>query len=154
MTENVPAVPERRELAVPGTGELVDLNDEQSCARALATVRDFESELREVKGILTGAIVERSKVLGSKTIPLEDGRVATVSTDREVVYDAEAIEQAFRELGMPEERIREIVEETVTYKVKAVEAKRAAGANPEYDRVLKENARDVDKTPYVSIRRR
>ena len=154
MTENLPAVPEGREIAVPGTGELVDPNDEQACARALATLRDFDQQIREAKSALTFAIVERSKILGSKTIPLDDGRVATVSSSREVVYDAEAIERAFRDLGMPEQRIREIVEETVTYKVKAVEAKRAAGANPDYDRVVKENARDVEKTPYVSIRRR
>lgn len=141
------------DLAIPGTGELVNLDDHRSCARALASLRYLESEFREAKAILTRAIAEEAARQGTKTLELEDGRKAVVSGGSEMEYDAEALEQGLRDAGMPEFRIREVVEETVTYKVKAVEAKRAAGANPAYEAVVERCRRTVEKPFVVSIRR-
>jgi Arc/MetJ family transcription regulator len=133
---------------------LVDLEDEVAVAQGLVDLRNFESLVKEAKAILTDAFRARTQVLGTKTVHLPDGRVASLSAEKEIEYDAEAIEEALRALGMPEERIREIVEERVSYKVRAVEMKRAAGANPEYDRVMQDHSREVEKNVYVQIRRR
>lgn len=142
------------ELVIPGVGELVDLSNEVECVQALAAVRDFESQLKEAKAALTRAIVERASELGTKTLVLPDGSKASVKGGKEVVYDAHEIEEGLRALGMPEWRIREIVIEEISYKVSAVEAKRAAGANEQYDAVINNAKETIESTPYVSISRK
>jgi alcohol dehydrogenase class IV len=143
---------ERREIVLPGIGQIVDLTDGQDSAVALATVRDLERQLKEIKSVLTDAIVDHARVLGTKTLRLNDGRVATLSAGTETIYDAERIETGLRALGMPEERIREVVVETLAYKVNAVEAKRVAGANPDYAKVIEDFSQTVHRPIYVSMR--
>jgi len=139
------------DLVVPVIGTVVDLGNTADCARALQDIRDLEWRLRETKAALVDAIVQHSKEEGSKTIHFEGGKVE-VRGDSETVYDAEEIEQGLRAAGMPEHRIREIVVEQVSYKVAALEAKRAAGANPEYAKVIEAHKRVVEKTPSVSVK--
>lgn len=142
------------ELAIPGTGQVVSLDNEVECAQALSAVRAFESQIREAKNILTSAIVERSQVLGTKTIHLPDGTKAEIRGGPESTYDHMEIEENLRALGMPENRIREIIVEEISYKVSVREAKRAAGANESYASVI-ENAKQVNEKPfYVVISRR
>lgn len=142
------------ELAIPGTGQVVSLDNEVECAQALSAVRAFESQIREAKNILTSAIVERSQILGTKTIHLPDGTKAEIRGGPESTYDHMEIEENLRALGMPENRIREIIVEEISYKVSVREAKRAAGANESYASVI-ENAKQVNEKPfYVVISRR
>lgn len=139
------------ELVVPGVGELVDLDDENQCAMALVALREFEQQVRDVKAALSLAIAERAKVLGTQTITLDDGRKATIKGGVEVSYDATEVEDGLRRLGCPEERIRQIVREEVTYKVSAREAQRAAAANEEYAKVIEAAKMTVPKPAYISI---
>lgn len=142
------------ELAVPGVGQLVDLSNEVECVQALAAVRDFEQQLREAKATLTAAIVEKGRMLGTKTLTLPDGSKATIKGGTETVYDALEIEEGLRALGMPEERIREIIVEEVSYRVAAGEAKRAAAANEDYAKVI-ENAKETKEVnSYVTLSRK
>ena len=141
------------ELVVPGSGELVSLDDEIACCKALRTVQDMEAQLREAKRTLASAIAARARVLGTRTITLPGGQKAQVGSDHETVYDAEAIEDDLRQAGMPESRIKDIIEVTVTTRVRAGEAKRAAAANPEYARVIENHRREVERSPSVSFRR-
>lgn len=138
------------ELVVPGIGEVVNLDDPRQVSLALDAVRDLERTLRAVKGELTRAIVHASEIAGTKTLYLE-GVKAVVKSGPVTVYDAEAIEAGLRQAGMPEDRIREIVVETVTYSVAAVKAKQAAGANPAYAAVIDANKREEEKDPSVSL---
>jgi hypothetical protein len=140
-------------LPIPVTGEVVDLADYQSCARALDSIRDIEYQLRTAKAALSDAIAQEAARRGVKSLELGDGRKAVVGGGTTVEYDAEQMEIGLRTAGMPEDRIREIVEETVTYKVKAGEAKRAAGANPDYAVVVDACRREIEKPAYVSLRR-
>lgn len=139
------------ELMVPGIGEVVALNDPRQVAIAIDGIRDLQRQLRLVTTELTNAIVYASQVAGTKTLHLEGGVKATLGSDTVTVYDAEQIEIGLREAGMPEERIREIVKETVSYVVDAVKAKQAAGANPAYAAVIDANKRVDAKQPSVSI---
>lgn len=142
------------ELAIPGTGQLVSLDNEVECAQALAAVRDYERQIKEAKAVLTSAIVDRSRILGTKTIPLPDGGKAEIRGGPESTYDVTEIEENLRALGMPEDRLREIVVEEISYKLSVREAKRASGANSDYASVI-ENAKKVEEKPfYVSISRR
>lgn len=142
-----------QELAVPGTGEIVDLTDAPACAVALDAIRDFESHIREAKAALTRAIVEEATRQGVRSIELPNGARAEISPAVEVVYDALALAEGLREAGMPEERINELIEETVSYKVKAVEVKKAASANPEYAKVVEDARSEQPKAQYITIRR-
>ena len=141
-----------RELVVPGLGEIVPLDDPAKVAIALDSVRDLERNLREIKSELTAVIVYHAQVQGTKTLHL-DGVDATIKSGSKTEYDPEAIEQGLREAGMPEERIREIVKETISYSVDAVKAKQAAGANPAYAAVIEANRQVIEAPPYVTIKR-
>jgi hypothetical protein len=141
------------ELAIPGTGELVKLDDEVACALALDAVREYERLLREAKSALTEAIIERATVLGVRSFALPDGRRAEVSASTESVYDAQAVEDGLRAAGMPEERIAEIIEEQVSYRVRAAQAKRAAAANPAYAAVIEASRTEHSRNRYISLKR-
>lgn len=141
------------ELAIPGTGELVDLSDTPACVAALDALRNYESLIREAKATLTRAVIEEATRQGVRSIELPDGSRAEISPASEIIWDAEGMEEGLREAGMPEERISQIIEQTVTLKVKTAEAKKAAAANPEYARVVGEARSEQPKTQYVSIRK-
>lgn len=142
------------ELVVPGVGEVVDLSDEIACVEALVAVRNFESQIREAKAMLTAAIVERARVMGTQTLTLPNGSKASLRGGTETVYDATEIEENLRALGCPEERIREIVVEEISYKVSAREAKRAGAANSEYKAVIEGATETIEKPVYVSVSRK
>jgi hypothetical protein len=134
----------------PHTGELVNLDDPVSVARVLDEIREHESALREVKRVLTGALVEESRRQGSKTLRL-DYMEAEVTGGERVEYDPEVLLE-LRDAGLPEDRFDALVRAEVTYKVSAAEAKRIAASNPVYARVV-ERARRVVEVPFrVSVK--
>lgn len=142
------------ELALPHSGELIDLTSPAQCADAYQAIQAMEARLAEAKRMLARAAAHHAGIEGTRTIRLTGGRVARVKGGPETVYDAEAIERGLRRAGMPEDRIAEIVTTEVTYKVKAMEAKRAAGANPKYARVIKRASTTIDRSPGIEIRKR
>lgn len=144
---------EARTIEVPGTGELVSSDDPLACARALDDLRNYESHLKEVKSALSDVVIEYGLGRGEQTVAMPDGRKAVISPDHEWQWDAEGLERALRSAGMPEDRIRAIVRETVSYSVVAGEAKRAAAAKPEYAAAVEAHRQRVEKKRYVSVKR-
>lgn len=144
-------VREDRTLVLPTTGEVVNLDDESSCALALEQLRQAEQVLGDMKRQLVEAIVARSELLGSRTLDVRGGKKAIVKTSPTVQYDAEEIELGLRAAGMPEDRIRQIVKEEISYRVAATEAKKAAGANAAYREVIERHSREVESRPTVSV---
>lgn len=145
---------ESETILLPHTGEVVSLRDATGCVVALDEVRRMEAHLREAKRLLSQAVAEECKRRGVKSLTIRGGRRAEVRGGPEKVYDAETLERDLRALGMPEDRLREIVTEQVTYSVVAREAKRAAGANEEYARAVERNTTEVERPVTVTIRRR
>ena len=145
---------ESTDLVLPGTGELVDLSDTPACVAALDALRNYESLIREAKATLTRALIEEATRQGVRSIELPNGDRAEVSPAFEIVWDAELLEQRLRDAGMPEERISQIIEQTVTLKVKTGEAKKAAAANPDYAEAVQEARLEQPKPQYVTIRKR
>jgi hypothetical protein len=138
------------ELVVPGIGQVVNLDAPKEVAVALDSIRDLEYQLRIVKQDLTRALVHASEQAGSKT--LRYGNVqAIIRGGTTVIYDAEEIRSGLLAAGMSEERVAEIVVETVSSKVSANEAKRAASANPAYAAVIDAHKTEVDVPPSVSV---
>lgn len=139
---------------IPGTGEVVDLTDPLAVAEALGNLRDFERMTYEWKQMMTRIVVEHGRTTGSLTIELPDGSKAEISDRPRVTYDAEAIEEELRAAGMPEESIAKIIKEEVTHTVKAVEAKKAARANPVYEEIIERHRTEEPSNPSVTIRRK
>jgi hypothetical protein len=138
-------------VILPASGEQIDLNDLAQVCRAFQSVKEIESQLREAKGVLRDAVLHHSSLLGSKTMHVAGGGKVEVKGGTVTQYDAESIETDLRAAGMPEERIREIVVETVTYSVKAAEAKKAASANPVYAEIIARHRQVFEARATVSV---
>jgi len=142
------------EVALPGTHEVVNLEDGHAVARALDGIRQHERDVIDAKRLLTRALVAYKQHIGARTFELEDGRKVEVDTGSEFSYDAEAIEAELREAGMPEDRISQIIREEVTHRVVAAEAKKAAAASDVYREIIERNRTETEKSPSVTIRRK
>jgi hypothetical protein len=141
------------EVILP-TGEIVNLEDPASCAAAIGKVREIESQLRELKGYAVDALAAYMEHRGSgKTLHLEDGQKVALKGGEEICWDAHQLEDDLRAAGMPEDRIREIVIEEVSYKVVAAEAKKAASVNPDYAAAVERARHAVPARPSISISR-
>jgi hypothetical protein len=138
------------EIVVPG-GMLVDLDDPRSVAQGIGLVRDIEGQLRLLKQQLVALLEEETVRQGTKTLTFEDGSRAIIGGGSKREIDAHAVEQGLRALGMPEERISQIVQIDMRYSVAAREADKAARANPEYARVIEAATRVVDAPVTVKV---
>jgi hypothetical protein len=124
-------IAEQPQLVVPLTGELVDLRDPNHVAAALNQVREMKNQLDNARMVLEQVLRLEAVRQGTKTLHLEKC-TAVISGGETVEYDGEQLIRLLEQAGMPQERINEIVETVVTYKVNALKAKHAAGANPDY----------------------
>jgi len=138
-------------LIVPGTGEVINLEDPTACLRILIDIRELESRFREAKGALTEALAAEFSRQGTKTLEFS-GVKATLGPDNEIVWDVEVLGQ-LRDLGLPEERMDALITAEITYKVNGSVAKQIAAANPAYAEVIERAKSRVPKTPYVSVKR-
>jgi hypothetical protein len=140
----------QNEIAVPGTGELVDLDNPVAVARALDTLREYERMVREVREVLADRLRDERRAQGVRQLDY-DGITVKFSADTETRYDAEGLEDRLRAAGMPEARISDIVVQTVERKVRAVEAKRAAAVNPAYAEAVELSREIVEKRQTVTV---
>jgi hypothetical protein len=141
-------VREAESILVPALGTQVDLAKPGEVGTALRDIQALEGRFREVKRILKGALVAHWSTGGlRKTYTIEGGRKVVITGGPEKLYDAEAIRDELLAAGMPDERVSEIVVETVSYAVRAVEAKAAAASNPEYAAIIERNTTVIEK-PY------
>ncbi len=141
------------ELVVPGVGQLVSLDEPREVALAIDAIRDLEFQLRAAKQDLTRALVHASQQEGSKTLRYE-GVEVVVKGGSATHYDAAEIYTGLIDAGMSAERAGEIVKHTVTQKVDASQAKRAASANPEYAAVIYAHTTTIDVPHSVSVSRK
>ena len=142
-----------QELVVPGTGEIISLDDPVQCAKALGAIRALEGQLRDLKTELTSRVLAECSRQGSKTLDIGDGTKAEVKGGSEVVWDYDKL-SALVDAGLPLERYRLLVVETIDRKVDARVAKQLASANPEYGRIIEEARSVYEKPAYISIRHR
>lgn len=143
--------PKTEVIALPD-GQVLDLADTGQVARAYDDMQQLKRMLREVEGKLKEALIEHSQSTGTKTFSVEGAKVE-IKGGEETRYDAQAIKRALKDAGMPEDRIKEIVRETIEYKVAAVEAKKAARANEKYAAIIKEFSTVEKKNPTVAVTR-
>ena len=149
--EVTPEVEPGTSLVLPQSGVLVDLADERQVTMAYQDIKSLKDAVMDADRRLREALKEISTVKGSKTFYIDGlGKVELRGGDR-TEYDAMAVEEGLRELGCPEDVIREIVVETISYKVDGNRARRAASANPDYARVIEGARRTVETLPSVLV---
>lgn len=120
------------------------------CLRVLTRIRELERELREAKSLLTDELSLEFSRQGKKTLEF-NGVKAELRGGTEIVWDIETLEQ-LRDLGLPEERMDELVKAEVTYKVNTAVAKQLAAANSDYAAVIASAKTEIPKAQYVSIK--
>jgi hypothetical protein len=140
------------ELLLPLTGELVALDDPHQVAVALEGVRRLKGKLDDARRALEDALRFESERAGSRTLHLGD-LDAVVSGGERVEYDELELAEQLRAAGLPEERLAELIVETVSYRVDQRVARSVAAANPMYAAAL-ERCRRVVPAPWrVAIKR-
>lgn len=137
------------ELVYPITGEIVNFDDPAGCVRLLGEIRTLEQQLKNLKAELTLALEQEFSRQGRKTIEV-NGTKAELRGGSGVVWDIEVLDE-LRTLGLPEERMDELMQAEITYKVNANVAKQIAAANPEYAEVIERARNHVPKPIYVSL---
>lgn len=138
------------ELAVPGIFEVVSLDDARAVAVALESLKDLRRQMRLAEAELTRALIYESQRQGTKTLHMEGVKVV-LKGGSITTYDAEAIETELREAGMPEDSIRLVVKETVSYVVDGVRAKAAASANPAYAKIIERHKTITEREASATI---
>jgi hypothetical protein len=145
-------IAEQPQLVVPLTGELVDLRKPDDVADVLEQVREMKHQLDNARGILEQVLRLEAARQGTKTLHLADC-TAVISGGETVEYDGAELARRLEQAGMPADRVHQVVELIVTYKVNAAKAKAAASANPAYAAAV-EQTRVVKPVPWrVSLRR-
>lgn len=139
------------ELIVPASGEIVNLNDVAEVARAYRSVIEIENALRSAKDTLRDALVAQKLIRGTGTFHVDGLGKVEVKGGNDLVWDAWALKRDLLEAGMPRERVAEIVVETIDARVSAVEAKKAASANPAYAEIVERHRTTSPKRPSVSV---
>lgn len=150
MADEPEVVEQSSALVLPASGILVNLEDEREIAVAYRDLKKLKDQVMDAERILRDAMRYRSEALGTKTFHLDGiGKVELRGGQRVDWPDPQALENDLREVGCPEDVIREIIVEQVTWKVDGNRARRAAAANPVYEKVIESHK--VTTTPLPSV---
>lgn len=121
---------EPRELLDVATGQLLPATVENA-AIVLEAARAMKDRIQMVIRDAEAYLAEASREQGTKTFHVPGFKIE-LSGGESVSYDPEALAEALRVAGCPEERIAEVVVATVSYKVNRSVLRQLAGANPDY----------------------
>jgi hypothetical protein len=134
------------------TGEMIDAKDAPRVAKYLADLREMKSgPLDAAIKACEAALIDYAEAQGKKTLRM-GGIAAEVYGGSSIEWDAELLQEGLREAGLPEDRLAEVVVETVTYKVVTQEAKRVAAANPAYAAAVAAARTDIPEPRRVRIK--
>lgn len=140
---------ESREIALPGIGTLIDLNDLPSVAYGIDQLRTLKRNVDLALADLTDAVKNHTIEQGTKTMRAGDFVVKFSDSD-EISWDVTEL-QKLRKAGLPEDRYAELVTEVVSYKVNGSVARQIEGSNPKYARIIKRARVRHPKRPSASV---
>lgn len=140
------------ELILAHSGQLVNLDDLSDVAKAYEEVARIKRALTEADRLLREAFAHHGRMNGTKTLYVEGvGKFEIKGSERTEWRDHEALADDLRAAGMPEDVVSEIVIETVSTKVDARRAARAAAANEEYAAIIERYRVTLERTPTITI---
>jgi hypothetical protein len=140
------AIQETPEIQLPLTGEIVDLRQPEQVAVALHSVREAKRILDQARQLLEEVLVHHSQKAGTKTLHL-DHVTAEISGGSRTDYDLDTLRNGLTRAGLPQDRLGQLIVETITYRVNASVAKSVEAANPAYAAVI-ERARITQPAPW------
>jgi hypothetical protein len=126
MSEMAP----RSELLDVLTGEVLPATPENAHA-ILAHIADMEQTIRTAKAAITDYVIEESVRQGTKTFDIHGSKLVLEGGPTDVV-EGHDLAMLLREAGCPEQRIKDVVTEEVTYKVNRRVLAQLIAANPDY----------------------
>lgn len=139
-------------LVLPYSGVVVNLESESEIALAYRDLKALKDQVLDAERVLREAMRYRSEVLATKTFHIDGvGKVELKGGQRVEWPDPQALEEDLRAVSCPEEVIREIVVEQVTWKVDGNRARRAGSANPAYAEVIERHKKITEPLPSVHI---
>lgn len=142
------AVPE--DLLNPFTGELVPSTDIARVAATLDDLREIRQKLNDAVAVFTEAVIAESRRVGSKTLTAGAVKLE-LSADSTIEWDVEELLK-LRDLGLPEARYDELVQQTVSFKVNGSVARQLEGASEEYAAVINNARVRLPKKQYVTVK--
>ena len=143
MSELIPADEERLaraaalvdldpRMTVALTGQLVNLADPLDVARAYADITEAKRQLDEAQGLMLDILRLESLRQASKTLHLSAELTVELTGGKRLEWDDERLEEMLRAAGMPENRLAELIVETVSRRVDGRVARQVEAANPTY----------------------
>ena len=144
-----------QDLVIPGTGEVVNLEDPAEVARALGSVSDLSKLLWETKQALIALLVEEAQRQGTKTLHLEGAKV-TITGGQRLKWDVAKLLE-LKEAGLPETRLTDFLKPVLTYKPDGHIAKQLEGSGNETYAQIIQQARTYEPAPWsatVEVRQR
>lgn len=127
------------EMMIP-TGEVLDVSKMPDAATALDALREMKHQINEQIHFIEQVVGEEMARTGSQTINV--GRVALVrKVTKDYDWDLEELAK-LEDLGLPRERLEQLIVPVYDTKVKLNVAREIAAASPAYKQVI-EDARVV-----------
>lgn len=139
------------EVLDPFTGELVDVSDPQVAAEFLDALRGSKDAIDRVIRTVTDIITSEFQRQGSKTIAAGRWELE-LSPSVTYQWDEEEL-QKLLDAGLPEERYQDLVQTTVSVKVRQNVAKQLESSNDEYAAIIEQARTRVEGAPRVNVKR-
>lgn len=138
------------ELVDPRTGELVASADK--IVDVFGWTRERIRELYQLQRLAEELLVMEAERRGANTFEA-GGRKVEVREERTIRWDEQRLERELRALGLPEERLNELMQPTLVYKVSARVANQIRSASPDvYGPVVESCREDVLKGKRASLK--
>lgn len=135
----------RSELIDVLTGEVLPATPENAHA-ILARIAEMEQTIRTAKSAITEYVIEESIRQGTKTFDVNGSKLVLEGGPSKQIEGHE-LAQLLREAGCPEQRIKDVVTEEITYKVNQRVLAQLVAANSDYATAAELTTTTVEK-PY------
>lgn len=138
------------EVVDPFTGSLVDVSDPMRAAEFLDALRQSKDTITKV--IKAVEEIQRAEFERQGTKTIHAGRW-DLELEDQVTYEwDEQVLQELLDAGLPEERYHDLVQTTVSVKVRQNIAKQLEATNETYREIVQRARTRVEKAPRVTVK--
>ena len=137
-------------LVVPGSGEVLDLDNPEDLATAFDRLATLNAQVQTARTLVVEAFVSYRVKQGLAGTFRTGNAEVKISESDTITWDL-AVLRELHGAGLPVGRWQELVTETVETKVSATVAKQIAKANPVYAEIIERAQTRTPKRPSVSV---